>query len=283
MKTILIPTDFSDCANNAFDFGIQLASKIGGRIQLIHIVEAPSTQSFSTMGMVGLRDMERLFFVEKSDEAYSRLASIIKETENANSQVDRKVIECGAYDSISDIITRQKADVIIMGTQGCNGLKDVIIGSNTEKVVRQASCPVISVPSKINIKSLKRIVFATDIANLDSKISVVAKELQVLLGIDLEILWVHTPHVIESEAVVKRKLESFAVEYGFKNHNIHIQKSLTVEEGILTFINEIEADLLFMTTHGRQGISHFLYGSITEEIVNHSSIPVMSVSLNRDN
>ena len=283
MKTILIPTDFSDCANNAFDFGVQLASKIGGRIQLIHIVEAPSTQSFSTMGMVGLRDMERLFFVEKRDEANSRIVSIIKEMGQANSQVDSKVIECGAYDSISEIITRQKADIIIMGTRGSNGLNEIITGSNTEKVVRQASCPVISVPSKINLKNLKRIVFATDVTNLDSKIAMVAKELQFLLGINLEILWVHTPHVIESEAVVKKMLESFASEYGFKNHNIHIKKSITVEEGILTFIKEIEADLLFMTTHGRQGISHFLYGSITEEIVNHSSIPVMSVSLNRDN
>ena len=150
-----------------------------------------------------------------------------------------------------------------------------MIGSNTEKVVRLAQCPVFSVPCKVELGKLKKILFPSN-GSLSNKSVEVAINFQELLGGSLELLWVHTPHVIENEDSMHEKLKHEIEVFSLDRYQTYIRKSISVEEGILSFAEETQADLIFMATHGHQGLKHLFEGSFTENIVNHSKRPVLT-------
>jgi nucleotide-binding universal stress UspA family protein len=278
MKTILLPTDFSHCASNALDLGIQLSQKTGALIKLIHIVENPSSQSFNTMSMGGLTDMDKVFEQRAVDSAKKELESIVRSLKSVV-EIEYQIIVCGLYDNISSIIANQSADLIVMGTRGSSGLKELIIGSNTEKVVRLASHPVISIHEKVDLKKFKNMICPMNPGNFNDRIASLAKNFQELFSLKIELLWVHAPHVIENEDIVTREFEEYIERNAISNCSINIRKNVRTEDGILSFADEIDADIILMATHGRQGLSHLFGGSYSEDIVNHSNRPVLTLRL----
>ena len=279
MKKILVPTDFSGYSDYALALGIQLAKKMKASIKLIHIVEEPTSQTFNTIAMVGLNDMEKLFEEEILEKSREKLKKLLEKSTDGDIELDSQLIVCKPYDSISEIITKEETDLIVIGSKGRSGLDEIIVGSNAEKVVRLASCPVITVHSKVDLNDVKKMVFATKLP-INNQIAGLANNFQQLLGTTIELLWIHTPHVIENEDKVMERFKLDIEKYEILNCNINIRKAYSIEEGILSFVEEMKADLILMATHGRKGLSHLLKGSYAEEIVNHSDRLVLTLSLN---
>ena len=121
MKKILVPTDFSGFSENALDFGIQLAKKARASITLFHVIEKPSAQSFNTLSMVGLNDMEKLYQEGSIHNPEQKLRSAIAALKDSGVRIEYQLAECKSYDSISEIICKQETDLIIMGTRGSSG------------------------------------------------------------------------------------------------------------------------------------------------------------------
>ena len=74
-------------------------------------------------------------------------------------------------------------------------------------------------------------------------------------------------------------MKNFVSEFNVKNIATHIYNETNVEKGILNFANTINADLIGMSTHGRKGLSHFFNGSISEDLVNHAKLPVVTFKI----
>ncbi|MEQ9415750.1 MAG: universal stress protein, partial [Cyclobacteriaceae bacterium] len=168
-------------------------------------------------------------------------------------------------------------DLVVMGTQGHSRLQEMIIGSNTEKVVRHSKVPVLSVHKKPNKVNFKNIVYATAMSKDEEKFAKVVMKAQAMYNSKIHLVRVNTPGDFQRDKIAKDYMEKFAKKLGLKNYTINVYNDLTEEEGIIYFAESIKADMIAMATHGRTGFAHVLAGSIAEEVVSHAKRPVLTL------
>ncbi|MEP5612282.1 MAG: universal stress protein, partial [Cyclobacteriaceae bacterium] len=181
-----------------------------------------------------------------------------------------------------DIVSEENIGLVIIGTNGCSGWTEFLVGSNTERVVRWANCPVISVPTKSNFDSIKRILVPVDLTEIQDEFMVKLSKLQKLFSAHMEFLWVRTPHNIENSEMVIKEFNEVLKKFGFRDSSFTIAKSVFPADGILQQVSDLKADMVAMATHSRRGISHWLSGSLTEDTVNHVQVPVWTFKLDKD-
>ncbi|MEQ9009669.1 MAG: universal stress protein, partial [Ekhidna sp.] len=165
--------------------------------------------------------------------------------------------------------------------KGSSGLEEALIGSNTEKIVRHASCPVISIPGVVDATKVKRILVPVDIREIKASFLNQVASLQEQFDAKLEFLWVKTPHNIENEERVSQELGRVIEEHGISNFEFSTVRNVFPSDGILWHADDTNADMIAMPTHARRGISHWLSGSLTEDTVNHIDIPVWSLKMDK--
>jgi nucleotide-binding universal stress UspA family protein len=280
MKNIIVPTDFSKEAGYAVDAAAMLARKLGSTVQLLHIVEAPSAQSFNVTGEIrGPSTIDDVFLIKLIERVKSQLNKIVSAPLFKDVKVSYQVDVGAVVPSIKKAVTKAKADLVIMGTQGVSGWNEVLIGSNTEKVVRMISCPVLTLKGALKPANLKSIAFATDMGPKQAKIVAQVKQFQTALNAKLHIVTINTPANFRSDRLTNPKLESFAKSNNLSNYTLNIHNDAVEGDGIMSFALQKQVGMIAMATHGRTGLAHILSGSIAEEIVNHSKIPVMTFNI----
>jgi nucleotide-binding universal stress UspA family protein len=138
IKTILVPTDFSEGALHALQYAADLARTFGAEIHLLHAVEAPAlSPSFEGLGVVAIPQERTL---EHSREELDNLAASMPDLRI------KTVLRPGhAADQIVHYANHNGMDLVVIATYGRRGLKRLLMGSTTEKVVRRSLCPVLSI------------------------------------------------------------------------------------------------------------------------------------------
>ncbi|MDB4970215.1 MAG: UspA domain protein [Myxococcales bacterium] len=140
IQQILIPTDFSDVAQRAVEYGCQLATRLGARVTLLH--------AFSP-GIVALPDAvfaatdAELRLLEEA--AQHHLRAIAVESQRAGLQIECVAVEGVAAETVTSYARQRQFDLIVMGTHGRRGLTHALLGSVAERVLRAAPCPVLTV------------------------------------------------------------------------------------------------------------------------------------------
>ena len=282
MKTILVPTDFSEQAQVALDLAHGIARKSSATVQLLSVVEAPQGTSFSAMGEVTAPDgMDSMFFAQLLKRQRERLEKLVKDPKYQDISLEGEVEIGNPYESISQSITERDVDLVVMGTQGSSGMEEILVGSNTEKVVRRAKCPVLTVKEAVDADSIKDIVFATNLRHTEEKLMNEVLKLQKLFDAKLHILCVNTPSTFETDRFYKEGIKNLAEKYKIENYTMNVYNDDVEEDGIVFFAEDINADMIALATHGRTGISHLLSGSIAEDIVNHAKRPVWTFSIRK--
>lgn len=276
MKKILVPFDFSEQSISAFLFALDIAKQSGGGIQLLHIVELPILHDPLLMPAVVF---EKDFLDTLKAKTGEKFEMVIKKYAS-DTKVETSLVFGAIHTMIIDFIQKEGADLVVMGTKGAGGLKELLIGSNTEKIVRRSPVPVIAVKKYVNGTSIKNIVFphAPDTADHEDLVMKV-KALQRFFNAKLHVIWVNTPAIFKPDTEIRQQLNDFANRYMLKDYTINIFSYTDEETGILQFTNEINGDLIAMGTHGRTGFAHILAGSVTENVVNHVNYPVWTYSM----
>ncbi len=180
------------------------------------------------------------------------------------------------YHGMNKIIMEKKVDLVVMGTSGRSDFEQMIIGSNTEKVVRRANCPVLTVHNKPASKDFKEIVYATSMDKEEEVFSRIVRSTQKLYDSTIHLVRINTPGNFQRDVVVKKYMLDFAKKLQLKNYTLNVFNDVSEEEGIIYFADSINADLIAMSTHGRTGFAHVLAGSIAEDVVSHSRRPVLT-------
>ena len=277
MKKILVPTDFSKPAQTAAEVAADIARKSGAQLTLLHVIEAASESSFNVEGETGPAPAEDTLFNMKLIERSRKLMDKMADNPKLEGIKIRKELRMGTpFHGMRKIITEQKVDLVVMGTSGKSQIEEMIIGSNTEKVVRHAHCPVLTVQKKPATTNFRNIVYATSMDKDEEVFSRVIRTTQQLYGSTVHLVRINTPGNFQRDAVVRKYMESFAKKLQLKNYTINVFNDLTEEEGIIYFAESINADLIAMATHGRTGFAHVLAGSIAEDVVSHARRPVLT-------
>ena len=275
MKKILVPTDFSECAEHAAEVAANLAKRTGARLYMLHIMDIPvydrndSFQSFSDAA-------EGIFWMKLVKKRYKELfARPFMKGVNA--------VEVIQYDGVYSTIAKQAAehdiDLIVMGSHGDSGAHELFIGSNTEKVVRIAECPVLTVKNRHQDFDLKNIIFASNFYGEAKENFAKLFNFIKLFDAHVHLVKVITPDHFESTEQTNKLVADFRAEWRIDNCTVHVINESTVHAGIGYATGVVNADAIAMETHGRTGISRFFYGSQTESVVNHAEIPVLSVKI----
>jgi nucleotide-binding universal stress UspA family protein len=282
MKTILVPTDFSEQAHVALDLASGIAQKNSATVQLLSVVEAPQGTSFSAMGEVTAPDgMDSMFFAQLLKRQRERLEKLVKDDKYQDISLEGEVDIGNPFENISKMIADRDVDLVVMGTQGSSGMEEILVGSNTEKVVRRAKCPVLTVKEAVDASSIKDIVFATNLRHTEEKLMKELLKLQKLFDAKLHILCVNTPSTFETDRFYREGMQNLVNKYNISNYTMNVYNDDVEEDGIVFFAEDINADMIALATHGRTGIRHLLSGSIAEDVVNHAKRPVWTFSIRK--
>lgn len=278
MKKILVPTDFSKPAQIAIDVASDIARKANAQLILLHVVEEASGTSFNITGEVDVSGgwEDKLFTMKLIERSKKQMAKVYEDVKATGVKVKQELRLGTAFHGMRDIITEQKVDLVVMGTAGHTKLEEMIIGTNTEKVVRHSKCPVLTVHKKPVTTDFKNIVYATSMSKDEEVFSRIVRSTQQLFDSTVHLVRINTPGNFQRDAVVRKYMQDFAKKLQLKNFTINIFNDLTEEEGIVYFADSINADLIALATHGRTGFAHVLAGSIAEEVVSHSKRPVLT-------
>ncbi|MCG9881643.1 MAG: universal stress protein, partial [Bacteroidia bacterium] len=157
ISTIVIPTDFSEAANQAMQYALSFAKKIGARVHILHINQVAMVDA--TMPA----ETYQMFVQEIEDQTKEQLSNL-EETFLKPSGVSYETHARYGFvaDEICDFALKNEADLIILGTTGASGAAEILFGSNASSVVSKTQVPVMVIPKNITYKNLSRIVYATD-------------------------------------------------------------------------------------------------------------------------
>lgn len=280
MQKILVPTDFSTEANYAVELAARLGKKMDAEVVLLHVVEDSTITSVHYTGEIDLPDMQdRLFILKLIEKAKSQLSETMANYSDLNIS---EILRIGnPYHNIKDIIAEQAVDMVIMGTKGASGVSELLVGSNAEKVVRHAKCPVLTVKQSAADLEFRNIVFATDLQQQDELCVNAVKSFGKMFDAKIHMVRINTPNNFEADHTSIKALEDYAQKYGFENYDTRVFNDFSEEDGIIHFAESTGADMIAMATHGRTGFAHLLTGSIAEDVVNHAKRPVLTYVLNK--
>lgn len=281
MKNILVPTDFSDQALAAVDLACQIGKRTSATVTLLSVVEVPTSGSFNTMGPTpsGFNPTDNVYVVEMMAHNKKLMEKLVNDDAYDGCDLRYLVLVGNPTAQIKETTKGGEMDLIIMGSKGTSGLQEVLVGSNTEKVVRHSKVPVITIKQKVNLEDIKTIAYATNLHDEENGLIDKLMELANFLGAALEIVRINTPNNFQSDQVTQQQLKKFCEKNELEKAGQHSYNDGVEEDGIRNFAEFIGADMIAMGTHGRTGLVHLISGSIAEDIVNHAKRPVWTCVL----
>jgi nucleotide-binding universal stress UspA family protein len=281
-----VPTDFSEQAGYALDFAYQIALKSTAEIILINVVDYPGLSSVwgGGMNVIGgaeppLDNLDESFINNLLSRSKDEMASMIKKLNHGNIKISQIVEVGNPYFVISEQIEQENVNLVIMGTKGTTGLEEVLIGSNTERVVRHAKCPVITIKKKRDFTKIHNIAFASNFEGDQMHVVEELFKLQDIFNAKLHLVKINTPNNFEPNRNILKVMKEFVNKYNITNYTLNIYNDYIEEDGIIYFSDDMEVDMIALATHGRTGFMHLLSGSIAEDIVNHAKRPVWTCKL----
>lgn len=270
---ILVPIDFSENANTAVQFAIDLAKKRGFDIHLYHNY----TVSSSTFDDVNSDSSDDNF---KADVLMADLIEKLKANNPTivfTSKCERGIIT----ESLLKETKNTTYSAIIMGTKGKTDDTSVIVGSTTYAVSQKSNIPVIAIPFNYQTKDIKKIGLLSNFkyAELDT-----LNEYIKIFGSDVKVLIIHVHYHSESESDIEDKLEIW--KYQIKKHTeitdvdievdsiqTDVEELDTIPEVINDIIKDEEIDVVLITKTRKSFFERLFKKSVAKQIIHHPIIP----------
>jgi len=280
MKKILVPTDFSNNSRHALGVAAFIAWKTGAKVELLHantvMAYAPPLPEYAIFDQP---DMSQ-YYETAADELFSMKKEVVQIPEFANLAIETRIEEGFLYTTLKRIVEEDGVDLIVMGTKGASGATEFFVGSNTEKVIRSTACPVLAVPETSGDFQMRTVVLATTLRPDQESVFNYLAEWQKFFPFEVRVLYLNNPAGFDTNEEIEKAVVDFAAKAWLKNVTTFVSGNTFNEEAsILQFAGEQKADIVVMGTHQRKGLSHLLFGSLTEDTVNHSDLPVLCVPI----
>jgi nucleotide-binding universal stress UspA family protein len=269
---ILVPTDFSEVANNALNHAVAVAKAYKNGIVLLNIIDEGFLGGLFSSGQ---KDLVK----EAVENRLDKLATQIRSTHNL--EISTRIETGRVYKTISQIANDENFDSIIMGSHGANGLEQVI-GSNASRTIQYAKVPVVVVKNQPIREGYKKVIMPIDLS-IESR-QKVDWGIHLAKQFDSEIHVVYTGSSDEFttnriNATIKH-VEHELVDAGIKFVTTEIEDKMleNFATEVLTYADNVKADLLLVMTHTERNLTEMVIGTLTQQLVNRSeTIPVMCI------
>lgn len=274
MKKILVPTDFSELGDYAYNVASKIAKSTNSEIITLFVLPGPPGAFYSTSGKLLSDDGDDY------SEWQKRLAdkeSLMSTWIEDKSDVSDSICTIGEIDKTILFISEQHdIDLVIMGTEGLFNKSAWSKGSHTEYISNHAHVPVLSLKCDRSDLDLSQVVFVSDFLEnkvLDLKI---LKSIQEVFESKIVLLTIKTPKSQRTESDILDNMKSFAGINMIDNYTLNVYKDSNVEAGIGKFCAEHDIDLIVLGTHQSKGFSRLFKQSISDDIVHHLFHPILT-------
>ncbi|HZY79628.1 MAG TPA: universal stress protein, partial [Cyclobacteriaceae bacterium] len=253
MKKILVPSDFSFTSTQAYLVALQLARRTNAEVHVLKAIDLPF--SYESSYAAGHYSADKGLLRVLEDDARKSFEELKKKSGSIDN-LHFSTLQGAVTDVIRTYIENEEIDLVVMGTNGATGFREYLVGSNTEKIVRFSPVPVLAIRQAVELSTITDIVVPTDADIVHPGFISALRELQSLLVAELHLLLVSTDHRLLNSNQLMKKLDDFAVRAGLQNYTLNLQREDGKKQGIIEFTREINADMIAMATHGRQGLTH---------------------------
>ena len=275
MKKILLPTDFSENSLNAIYYALKLLKGENCTFYLLNTY-TPTIYNYDfQLKPGGLGNV-----VEVPINTIGELEDLKKDLKSKFVNAKHKFINISAFNSLTDeiknLVIQEKIDLIVLGTKGASGIKEVVFGSNTIHIIQKVKCPVLSIPDGNIFEKPTEILFPTDygidftenhldilktiVNNFKSKIHV----LNVSLGQDLT----------EAESANKERLEKLLAEFNDTYHRV-------IDDGVPQAINKFQMlkpiKLLMMINNKHSFFENLFFKPVINKIGFNLTVPFLVI------
>jgi len=270
MKNIVLPTDFSDNARHACRYAINLYKGQEVTFHLIHSFEPPHPTGM----LIRIDDIMKKEALQSLKSEQSLLEKDLNEGQRL--EVDAVVGELNNV--INQIIRKNNAELIVMGTKGATGLKEIFVGSNAAEIIQSAIKPVLAIPEDAPIKKPNTFVLAADYENLHD-ISVLEPLRTMVRSLEGKIMVVNVKSNDDGEIIFNPVAEKLAIEDYFEDvdHSYQEIENDSVSKGLNDFLNTSDSDVLAMIPEKNNFFMKIFHKSVTKQMVLHSQIPLLSL------
>ncbi len=273
MKTILVPTDFSDAARNASAYAIELAKSLNYRVLLLHVFSIPVLVNgdFSSTEMLDISELEQ----EQTDRLKVE-AAILRM--GSGVVVDCKAMSGFAVDEIAVIEQQEKPDLIVMGLSHSGKISEYLFGSIATDVVKNTQTPVIIVPESVPFKEIRKIAFASDL-KMEYEMTM-HKPLEDLINAFhssisiLNVVKEQDNKIGKDDGVSGRRIEKY---FENKEHVYHFLENNDIIAGICEFIISQDIDMITMIPQKHNLIERIFKESNTKQMAFHVDIPLLTL------
>lgn len=273
MKRILIPTDFSPCAKNALHIGAMIAEATGAEILLVHILYSPLGLEKLPPKMAEYPEIKAA--VSKTKKALKKEESIpVLKNVTVSSRID---IGTPAVDIVG-ISKSWKADLLVIGSHGLDEFDHPFVGSNAQKILRGAECPVLSVQKNHKLKDIKELIFASNFDENSIKPFEKVLELAKAFSATVEFLHINTPISFKNTRTINAQMDAFEKKFPKGKFKRTLYTDFDVHTGIANYLKDNPHGIVALGTRTRYRQPSYTLG-FTESVAYHSPVPVLSVNL----
>ncbi|HJW28947.1 MAG TPA: universal stress protein [Saprospiraceae bacterium] len=274
---ILFPTDFSNAADNAFVYALKLAERLQASIQVIHVYEVLEVHSWieESMDMTQLNEKITLGEFEKYKEQIELLKRIAVENQLGEIDINYTMKESSEIvQAIVDEANASQADMIVIGTTGAHGIKELFFGTIASKVMEHAKCPVLVVPDTATYRGIQKM--ALTLQYKHGELDLIEKAITMAHQFHAQLHCLHVD-VYDPEKIKHRKEEyeqAFAHDPGV---SFHTHYDLDTEKGILDYMKAQNMDVIIMRMEHQSLLKEIFSQSLAKRIAYHSEIPLITL------
>lgn len=272
MKTILSAIDFSDCSINALEHAITIARVSKSNLLMLWVNNPNTTKTILSSDLSDdlLEEVEHQF-----SRLIAKYSSQLPET-----KIDYIIREGRVYKEVVNQAKESDVWLIVAGTHGSSGFEELWIGSNANKIVTAAPCPVITIRAGIPIeRHLERIVMPLDSTPETRQKVPYTADLASMFDAEVHILAMYTTSVEQVRGYVLSFAKQAAAYFKKNNvkHTIIEMEADNISTSTMDYAHKIDANLISIMTEQEKTATNILLGPYAQQMVHHSPIPVLSI------
>lgn len=275
MKNILVPTDFSQNADNAMSYACELNLKMRTNIILVHSYSVPVPAGDTLVVPIDDTELNAL-----------SIANLTKTRDKLHMKYPEMQIEVKstmgmAADEIVNLAEENNCELIVMGTHGASGLGAVLLGTNTANVIERAKCAVIAVPENAVFNGLKKIVFAADYGNHNFEQIKHVVDFARMFGSEIILLHISTGEVegVFEDKEIARFKEQVISESGYNNVTYRLIEDKDVFHGINQYLEQHKPDMLAISMRTRSLFERLFSRSLTKRLAYQTHTPLLALHI----
>lgn len=277
MKKILCPTDFSDTATRAVDYAAHIAKQTGAHLSLLHVIHLPIVDTSETALVASELLGEQM---RDATERIRALAQHISEKYEANRGGNFTcdyIIKEALLTDITEHLTRNEGyDLIVMGTTGGgNALEELLVGSNTEAVVGNVTCPLLAIPAGYALSNISKIIYASDYEPEDKQALHFVTDLATTFQATVDVV-----HVVKDSTPESRnKAEQFwtQLEGAYPGVPMRFEEVVSKhrDDGLKVYFRQVNGSMLAILRKEKGFLRELFSQSLADRMTYQAEVPLL--------